>query len=58
MRRGERKGRRKQGLPEGSCLGHTVKSRMTVIIRWSAIVLPKPVSRQRYFKVWDAGHLR
>ncbi len=42
MRRGERKGRRKRGLPGGSCLGHAVKSRMTVIVRWSAIVLPKP----------------
>lgn len=42
MRRGERKGRRKRGLPEGLCLGHAVKSRMTVIVRWSAIVLPKP----------------
>ncbi|MEZ3445133.1 MAG: hypothetical protein K1W30_08405 [Lachnospiraceae bacterium] len=43
MRRRERKGRRKRGLPEGFCLGHTVKSRMTVISRWSAIVSLRPV---------------
>ncbi len=42
MRRRERKERRKRGLPEGSLLGRTVKSRMTVIIGWSAIVLLKP----------------
>lgn len=42
MRRGERKGRRKRGLPGGSCLGHAVKNCMTVISRWSAIVVPKP----------------
>lgn len=43
MRKGERKGRRKRELPEGSCLGHTVKNCMTVIRRWRAIVLPEPV---------------
>lgn len=37
MRKRERKGRRKWELPESSCLGHTVKSRMTAISRWSAI---------------------
>ena len=31
VRRRERKERRKRGLPESSCLGHTVKSCMTVI---------------------------
>ena len=42
MRRRERKGRRKRELSEGSYLGHAVKNRMTVISRWSAIILPKP----------------
>lgn len=43
MRRRERKGRRKRELSEGSHLGHAVKNRMTVISRWSAIILPKPM---------------
>ncbi|MBD5451798.1 MAG: hypothetical protein HDR25_04050 [Lachnospiraceae bacterium] len=43
MRKREREERRKRELPKSSCLGHTVKSRMTVISRWSAIVLPKPI---------------
>lgn len=45
MRRRERKGRRKRGLPEGSCLGHAVKSCMTVISRWRAILLTNYQSR-------------
>ena len=40
MRRRERKGRRKWELPESSYLGHMVKNRMTVISRWSAIIIP------------------
>ena len=44
MKRRERKGRRKWELPESSYLGHMVKNRMTVISRWSAIILPANVS--------------
>lgn len=58
MRKREREERRKRELPEGSCLGHTVKSRMTVISRWRAIILTKADRvGARYIKAWNAGHL-
>lgn len=49
MRKRERRKRRKRELPKGSDLGHTVKSRMTVISRWSAIMIPKPIDRHLVF---------
>lgn len=58
MKRREREGRRKRELPEGSCLGHAVKSRMTVINRWSAIMITGADGvGSRDIKAWDAGHL-
>lgn len=59
MRRREREGRRKRELPEGSYLGHTVKSRMTVISRWRAIIIITKAggAGSRYIKAWNADHL-